>query len=184
MGYELMVTLVPLADVERVRGSGDEILVHDACTARGQKCAPELAYAIGRIVDGTATDRARASQYGYAMQRICQALGEDLDNGPFYPSSLDALEAFDAVLKERGVRFATSWLALDGSLFGLPEPDDFPMCGKIGPEALARVEIDPEAAPPGPHEAAWRAVAGWVARARERAAEDPEGRWALVGFWY
>jgi hypothetical protein len=186
MGYGLMVTLVPLADLDRVRGSGDETLV---VHARADGCEDTVRRAIGRIVDGSIPERGAEpsstfSAFGYAAQRLCDAIGEPLDNRAFMPTSLDALRAFDAILAERGVALRLEDLAIGGPILGLPDPDDYPMSGAIGELTLARAVLRDEDVPPAPHDAAWRTVAGWLSRAQQAREDRPDGRWALIGFWY
>jgi hypothetical protein len=181
MGSGLMVTLVPLADLDRVLGSGDERIVRDAARTEPD---PAIVHAIGRIVDGKATDPAHAADYGYALQRICDALGESLANSAFYPSSNAALRAFDTELRARGSTFSVAALAFGRPPIALPQPDDFPFIGAIGPEALASTAELDLAAAPAEGAVGWREVGGWIAKAHARIAEDPDGRWALVGFYY
>lgn len=186
MGYGLMVSLVPLADLRRAFGSGDETLV---VAARGARCPDEVLLAIGRIVDGSATKtspdaRALASAYGYATQRLCDVVGETLTNEGLYPTSLDALRELDGLLKAHGVRLSIEGLVLDGPVLDLPMPDDYPMSGVIGGATLAEATLRAEDAPEGPHALAWKSVASWLERARAARAEHPDGDWALVGFWY
>jgi hypothetical protein len=186
MGYGLMVTLVPLADLARAKGSGDDLLLS---RARGAHCDETVAYALSRIIDGSVekrseADRALASAYGYAAQKLCETLGEPLSNDGLYPANIDALRAFDELLHARGVRVSVADLALGGPLLGLPEPDDYPMSGAIGVDALAALELRDEDVPPAPHAAAWRSLAAWIARAREAREQYSEGRCAVVGFYY
>ncbi len=174
MGYGLMVTLVPLADLDRVRGSGDETLV---VHARADGCEDAVRRAIGRIVDGSIPrpgeePRSTFAAFGYAAQRLCDAIGEPLDNAAFMPTSLDALRAFDAVLAERGVGLRVEDLALGGPLLGLPDPDDYPMSGAIG-----ELKYRPEDALPGSATEYFHRNC-WLAASLPTLA-DPEARKAL-----
>lgn len=179
VGYGLMVALVPLADLERVAGSGDETIVRDAV---GDRCDREVAEAIGRIVDGTATDREHASAYGYGLQRICEAIGEGLPNEAFYPASLGALLAFDEHFRERRIAFRLESLTEGTMPIPLPRPEEFPAIGTVGPRNLDTLVLGEP--PDERSRAAWETIGGWLDRWRTRIAEDPDGRWALVGFYY
>jgi hypothetical protein len=186
MGYGLMVTLVPLTDLARAKSSGDDQLL---ARAQGTRCDETVAYALARIIDGSVekrseADRALASAYGYATQRLCETLGEQLSNEGLYPANIDALRAIDEVLRARGVTFGIADLALGGPLLGLPEPDDYPMSGVLGADALVAAELREQDTPPPPYAAVWRTLRAWSARAQLAREQYPDGRWAVVGFYY
>lgn len=187
VGYGLMTVLVPLADLERVMGSGDETIFADVkkrCDADVRRLGADALEGLGAIVDGSANVRERAPHYGYGLELLCRMLGEPLGNEGFMPSSLERVQEIDRVLRAQDCRFATEDLALGRPPIRIPAADDFPSIGTVGPEAIASARApDPETAPEQLRPAL-REVAAWIARAKALATEDPGGRWALIGFWY
>jgi hypothetical protein len=182
-----MTVVVPLADLERIVGSGDETILADVkkrCAGDVERLGPDALEGLGAIVDGVANVRARAPQYGYGLELACRMFGEPLDNGGFMPSSLDWVKEVDVVLRAQECRFAVEDLALGRPPIRIPAADDFPSIGTVGPDTIAAARApDPEAGPEKMRPAL-REVAAWIVRAQTLAAEDPSGRWALVGFWY
>jgi hypothetical protein len=68
-------------------------------------------------------------------------------------------------------------------VLGVPQPEGLPRSAYVELDVLGAARVDVEDAPAA-HADVWRTIGGWLARARERAAEDPSGGWALVGFYY
>ena len=98
---------------------------------------PDPAWAVRDLVMGLPLTRSGA-EYGYGYEAIIRSLGEPLDNGLFYPASVEYLrDTVDPELTAAGVSLRTEDLVFGYPLVDFPTPDDFPMVGSWSATAVA-----------------------------------------------
>ena len=123
-----------------------------------------------RIVLGRAENEGSNAKYGYALQLICEAIGESQPNDQWSSMRSNWFDAVDAALKSAGCPLAlTTALFYNGAPLALPRPDDFPGMGHLEPEQAAQLcsalqRVLPTL--PSQPRAAVAQVVGWLEAAR------------------
>ena len=135
MGYSTLAYAVDLERLNAAAGSGDQALLAKIEESEGEHLestlgvdgAPTLREAVHAIVTAGKKDKRWAWQYAYALEVLCRALGERLEN--------DDLIAFVTDL-DLETRLNDTRLPL-----GLPEPSDFPVVSYLTADEV-RTEYD------------------------------------------
>jgi len=150
MSYSLVPYAIDLEQLRAAVGSRNASLkkeVYTACAERIEEDADDLEdddealtlkAAIGELIDGQLSDEDSAHQYGYALEALCQSLGQSLDVDLWC-----------------GVRWAAMEVTgLDESIMAAGPPvdlpdlsGDFPTIGHLDANAVAAAVDKLDAAP-------------------------------------
>jgi hypothetical protein len=151
MSYGLMVYAVDFKTLTDVCGQGDESLFHeiwryfsediDRCNeAFDLQSLPgnvSLQAALHHLLLGE-PKTLPAYLYGYAFEYVVRFYGKALNNGPFYPCSMEFLmDGMTAEIAESRVNLDLFGLVV-GPPIALPTVDDFPMVGSWSPDLVAK----------------------------------------------
>jgi hypothetical protein len=142
MGYGLSVFLVPGKKLAAIPGSGDQRQLEHVLNKMASSLASydeqmvdvsdpnDLTHgqALREIFEGHFSKPRLYSRYGWALEILCDFLGERLDNGPFCPCDDDWYEQLDEVLEEAGVPIRFLYLTGNPPI-PLPSQNDWPEVG-------------------------------------------------------
>jgi len=123
-----------------------------------------------RIVLGQTEDEGSNAKYGYALQLICEAVGQWQPNDQWSSMRSTWFGTVDEALKNAGCPLAlTTALFYNGPPVEVPRPDDFPGMGHVEPEQAGilcgALRQALPALPPQPR-AAVAQVVGWLEAGR------------------
>jgi hypothetical protein len=76
--------------------------------------------------------------YGYVFQALCGFLGEELDAISSIAQSSKWIDSIDQYLAEIEIPVKFADLIYSGCPVPIPEPDDYPMIGRLSPEVIAQ----------------------------------------------
>lgn len=189
MSYGLMVYSVNLDTVRQRFGSGDEAVYRtllereeDAIYSAGdlfedwKEDDDEIGFTALHHLVFDEEKTLPGGLYAYVYKAVIKSYGTSLDNGPFYPASMEYLqENVQAALAATGATLRLNELILGQTLVRFPTPDDWPLCGLWEAEAVAQAAPLVQAATNPALEVA--AIGEWLTLASARG----DG---IVGFYH
>lgn len=195
MSYALSVFLVPEALLCQCVGKNDHVMLAqalEACEAQladfdEQDDAPNFenydvdishADALREIFSGRYTEDVEGCRYGWALEALCEFLGERLDNSGFCPCRANWYFDLDEELESRGIALKFRDLIYDSPV-DIPTPDDFPNIGHWSRKQIAllpQLEIALQTFDDGEMEEAVETAIGWL----KQAADEPGS--LIIGF--
>jgi hypothetical protein len=170
------------AHTEKVAALTDEEFVawkrkHHPDDPRNEEAPPNLPAvprAAWEILHRKRLDPDQAPDYVAALQLICMAIGEPLDNAEVAPADPVHFDAVDAALESAGLarKISMNKLVFGGPPIAIPPSDDFPAIGYLAPATVkaARGLIAKHdwSAHPAEVQATLRLVNTWIEEAASR----------------
>lgn len=132
---------------------------------------PAILRAVWEILHRSRLCVDRGDQYVAALQLICIAIGEGLDNQAVAPAAPAHFSAVDAALEAAGLAdiITMQQLVFGGAPIAIPESDDFPAVGHLSPakvrQARGLIASRDWSAEPPEVQATLRQVDGWLGAA-------------------
>jgi hypothetical protein len=131
--HDLLKDLLDDEEEEDDEEEDDEEVVREVTTGA----------ALAQLVLGGKPDRRYGYKYGYALQSLCEHLGEVPDHDSWCTIRDAALRTVDGVLKKAGAKpktFSTSeFLVNRGAPIAIPKPADFPFIGYLTREEVRKL---------------------------------------------